>query len=91
MKAFVGLILNMGLVQVPEIKEYWSRHETPFFRRVFSHDRFLQIFWNLHVGEINGPTKRSKIQGLIDLIIPAFQQYFTPFQALSIGEAMIGI
>ena len=40
MKAFVGLILNMGLVQVPEIKEYWSRDETPFFRRVFSRDRF---------------------------------------------------
>ena len=24
MKAFVGLILNMGLVQLPEIREYWS-------------------------------------------------------------------
>ena len=93
MKAFVGLILNMGLVQVPEIKEYWSRHETlniPFFRRVFSRDRFLQIYWNLHVGEINGPTRRSKIQGIIDLIIPLFQQYFVPSQAVSVDEAMIG-
>jgi hypothetical protein len=89
MKAFVGLIL---LVQLPEIKEYWSRHETlniPFFRRVFSRDRFLQIFWNLHVGEINGATKRSKIQGLIDLVIPLFQQHFTPSRAISIDEAMI--
>ena len=93
MKAFVGLILNMGLVQVPEIKEYWSRHETlnlPFFRRVFSRDRFLQIFWNLHVGEINGLTRRSKIQGLVDLVIPLFQSLFVPSQAISIDEAMIG-
>ena len=92
MKAFVGLILNMGLVQLPEIKEYWSRHETlniPFFRRVLSRDRFLQIFWNLHVGEINGATKRSKMQGLIDLVLPLFQQHFTPSRAISIDEAMI--
>ena len=92
MKAFVGLILNMGLVQVPEIREYWSRHETlniSFFRRIFSRDRFLQIFWSLHVGEINGPTRRSKIQGFIDLILPLFQRFFTPSRALSIDEAMI--
>ena len=86
-KTFVGLVLNMGLVQFPEIKEYWSRHETlniRFFRNVFIRDRFLHILGNLHVGEINGPTKRSKIQGLIDLVLN------TPSQNLSIDEAMIG-
>ena len=92
MKAFVGLILSMGLVQIPEVREYWSRHETlnfPFFRRVLSRDRFLQIFWSLHVGEINGPTRRSKIQSFIDLLLPLFQRFFTPSKSVSIDEAMI--
>ena len=41
------------------------------------------------MGEINGATKQSKIQGLIDLVIPLFQQHFTPSRAISIDEAMI--
>ena len=52
MKAFVGVIIQMGFVQLTQIKDYWSTHVTlnlPFFRSVFSRDRFLQIFWMLHV------------------------------------------
>ena len=35
MKAFIRLIIQMGLVQLSDIKEYWSTHVTlnlPFFR-----------------------------------------------------------
>ena len=38
MKAFVGVIIQMGLVQLSDIKDYWSTHITlnvPFFRSVF--------------------------------------------------------
>ena len=37
MKAFVGVILNMGIIQLPEIKDYWSTSETTnigFFRYI---------------------------------------------------------
>jgi len=30
MKAFIGVILNMGLVQLARLKDYWSTHETQF-------------------------------------------------------------
>ena len=43
-KAFVGVIINMGMLKLIDIKEYWSTHTTtnlPFFRRVFSRDRFF--------------------------------------------------
>ena len=53
MRAFIGVIIQMGLVQLSDIKDYWSRRVTlnwPFFRSVFSRDRFLQIFLMLHVG-----------------------------------------
>ena len=92
MKAFVGVILNMGLVQLADMKDYWSTHLTlnlPFFRSVFSRDRFLQIFWMLHVGETPSTTKRSKIQPFLDKLLPLFQTYLTPSRELSIDESMI--
>ncbi len=82
----------MGLAQLSDIKDYWSTHVSlnfPFFRSVFSRDRFLQIFWMLHVGDIPTTTKRSKIQPFLDLIIPLFQRHLIPTQELSIDEAMI--
>ena len=92
MKAFVGLIIQMGLTQLSDIKEYWSTHVTlnlPFFRSVFSRDSFLQIFWMLHVGETPSLNRRSKIQSFINLHIPRFQQHLNPSKELSIDEAMI--
>ena len=92
MKAFVGLILQMGLTQLSDIKDYWSTHVTlnlPFFRTVFSRDRFFQIFWMLHVGETPSQNRRSKIQPFIDLLVPRFHQHLNPSKELSIDEAMI--
>ena len=92
MKAFVGVIINMGMLKLTDIKEYWSTHTTtnlPFFRRVFSRDRFLQIYWMLHVGDLSSTTKRAKVQPFVDKVIPLFQQYLIPSRELSIDEAMI--
>ena len=92
MKAFIGVILNMGLIQLSQLKDYWMTYETinlQFFRRVFSRDRFLQLFWMLHVGEVNGLTRRSKIQPFLDMIIPSFQRLFVPGKALAVDKAMI--
>ena len=80
----------MGFVQLTQIKDYWSTHVTlnlPFFTSVFSRDRFLQIFWMLHVGEHPSTT----VQLFLDLIIPLFQQYLTPSRELSVDEAMIAL
>ena len=92
MKAFVGVIINMGMLKLTDIKEYWSTHTTtnlPFFRRVFSRDRFLQIYWMLHVGDLSSTTKCAKVQPFVDKVIPLFQQYLIPSRELSIDEAMI--
>lgn len=91
-KAFIGIIINMGMVQLTDIKDYWSTHLTlnlPFFRTVFPRDRFLGIYWMLHVGEIPSTTKRSKIQPFLDLLLPLFRSYVTPSRELSIDESMI--
>ena len=75
-KAFIGIIINMGMVQLTDIKDYRSTHLTlnlPFFRTVFPRDRFLGIYWMLHVGEIPSTTKHSKIQPFLDLLLPLFR------------------
>ena len=46
MQVFIGFIIQMGLAQLSDIKDYWSTHVTlnfPFFRSVFSRDRFLNF------------------------------------------------
>ena len=70
MKAFIGIIINMGLVQMQDMKDYWSRHETAniqFFHHVMSRDRFFQIFNMLHVGNRNAQSRTEKIQPFLEL------------------------
>ena len=92
MKAFVGVILNMGVVQLPDIKDYWRQDETinlPFFRSVFSRDRFLQIFRLLHVGDIPSPNRPSKIESFLQLLLPRFCRVFTPNKQIAVDESVI--
>jgi hypothetical protein len=53
-KALIGVFINMGLIQLPDIKDYWSterKTQITFFGDVMSKGRFLQIFWMMHVGK----------------------------------------
>jgi hypothetical protein len=57
---FIGLIINMGLMPLPDIKDYWSSEwitQITFFGDVMSRVRILQIFWMMHVG--NNTTEES--------------------------------
>ena len=92
MKAFVAVILNMGIIKLPDLKDYWSTHATinfPFFRSVFSRNRFFQIYGTLHVGTINGSLKKEKIQPFLDLLLPTFQAAYIPNQQVAIDESII--
>ena len=92
MKAFVGLILNMGIIQLQNLQDYWSANPTssiPFFRSVFSRDRFFQIFWMLNAGEITCTRKKDKIQPFIDLLGPIIQENYTPHREVAVHESAI--
>ena len=73
MKAFVGVILNMVIIPLQNLQDYWSTNPTssiPFFRSVFNGDRFFQICWMLHVDEIITCTRnKDKIELFIDLLV----------------------
>jgi hypothetical protein len=50
-KEFLGLIINMGLILLPNLKDYWSsERKTQFFDDVLSRD--LQIIWLMHLGKL---------------------------------------
>ena len=64
MEGFFGVIINMGLIQLPTLESYWSSTWTgkiPFFSRAFPRNRFEQIFWMLHVSRDNPEHPGKKI------------------------------
>ena len=82
----------MGIVQLTNIKDYWSPDDTTnfsFFRSVFPRDRFLQTFGMLYVGDPDGTTKVSKIQPLLNHLCPVFEATFTPAQQIAVDESVI--
>ena len=80
MKAFIGIILNMGVIHLSRIKDYWSTLQTcniPFFRQVMSRNHFSQVFNVLHIREIETTSKMDKVQEFIDLILEISQPLYT--------------
>lgn len=52
---FFNLIISMGVIHLPYMKEYWSQEflcRVPFVGEVFTRKHFLQIFWMLHLESV---------------------------------------
>lgn len=95
LRGFLALIINMGIIQVPEIEDYWKTgrvSEIPFFRTIMPRDRFEQIFWMLHVSHSTSqhPKKIDKVKIFLDLLIPKFQSSYYPSQNIAVDETMVG-
>lgn len=96
MEGFFGIVLNMGLIDMPELQDYWSTHwitHVPFFSHVMPRRRFLNILWLLHVSyERDGspPRRIDKVKSFLDPLLHNFQSHYRPSQNLSGGETMVG-
>ena len=94
MWGFLAIILNMGIIQLPDIESYWKKSwvcQVKFFHDVLPRDRFQEIFWLLHVGVAgNTPRKIDKVKPLLDVLLPRFQQLYQPSKNLSIDETIVG-
>lgn len=91
---FLALVINMGVITVPEIEDYWKTSwiaEIPFFSRVMSRDRFELIFWMLHASHSTAsPHKRiDKIGMLLKMMLTKFQDNYVPKRNLAIDETML--
>ena len=51
LQAFIGLNIAMGLLHLPQVRDYWSTNKilaTPWFPPIMSRDRFFKILRYLH-------------------------------------------
>ena len=61
---FLAIVLNMGIIRLPDIESYWKTGTTP--------------------------KKIDKIKPLLDLLLPCFQQLYSPSRNLAIDGTMVG-
>jgi hypothetical protein len=67
MWAFIGVKISMGLAEVPDVEDYWSKdfvYQLPFFSMIFTSKRFFEIFWLLHLETLhqNDNSLRTRTQ-----------------------------
>uniref|UniRef100_A0A1B6MI17 PiggyBac transposable element-derived protein domain-containing protein n=1 Tax=Graphocephala atropunctata TaxID=36148 RepID=A0A1B6MI17_9HEMI len=99
LKAFLGVIINMGMNGKPEMTDYFSTNWVdyqPFFKDVFSKERFMQIFWNLHIcpppsGPVAGTLTRSgKVRNVASYLDKKFREHYVPEKEVSVDESTVG-
>lgn len=99
MRAFLGVCLNMGIVNKPTIESFWdTKHpsiNTPWFSQHFKRNRFQLLLKFLHFNdnslynEENPDHALYKIQPIIEHFQAKFLQYFHPGKDLSLDESLI--
>ena len=53
-KAFIGINVAMGMLHLPQVKDYWSTNKilsTAWFPSIMAKDRFLEILRFLHLAD----------------------------------------
>ena len=99
--AFIGVVVAMGVVQLPAVDNYWSIDPIlthPWFRSVFTRLRFRQILRYLHVADNSKALQRSdpnydklwKVRYLINALSSKCLELYNPHPQISIDESMIG-
>jgi len=101
LQAFIGLHIAMGLLKLPQIKDYWCKNEiilTPWFPSIMPRDRFLTVMHYLHLvdsslqkktGEV-GYDPLFKVCPFLDHLAAVFPRYYQPKREVSIDEMMVG-
>ena len=93
----------MGLLKLPQIRDYWSKHEilaTLWFPAIMSRDHHFQIIQYFHLVDSSQQKKKGepgydplyKVRPLLDHLVAVFPKctIYQPQRQLSIDEMMIG-
>ena len=99
-RAFVGLLLVMGILRLPRLELYWTEQYPLIYtkvREVMVKTRFLAILRALHLNDSSlqvpkgqpGYDPLFKVRKLLDLVTPRFEDQFNLDEWVSIDEAMI--
>jgi hypothetical protein len=99
-ESFLGIIIVMGINSLPTMKHYWSKDNVfhnSFISSIMSRNRFLQIFYNLHLADNSlepksGSTNYSKIYKIkhfVEILLRNFQNNYKFGHYGSIDETMV--
>ena len=101
MMAFIGINIAMGIISLPQVRDYWScdpilNHK--WFSTIMSRNRFLEILRYFHIVDNTTAQSRSdpnynrlwKIQPIISILQKTSRDLYSPHEQLSIDESMIG-
>ena len=101
MKAFVGVLLLMGIHQLSCLADYWSTHNylgVPSIAAVFPANRFNHLLASIHFNDNiaakpcghPGYDKLYKVRPIVDSILQKCLSLYKPHWENSIDEAMVG-
>ena len=90
---FPAVLIAMGINRKPSIRIYWSTSEetyTPWYRQIFSRERFESIYHTMLHASDCGSTGNAKIQPFVNDLITNMQAAFYPYRIAAIDEMVIG-
>jgi len=100
LKAFLGILIAMGLLDLPKFHDYWSRGNllsVPWFATIMPRDRFFEILRYLHLSNKENEPPRDdpshklyKLGDLLSKVNDIFAKRYKPERHLSVDEQMIG-
>ena len=94
MYCFFGIIILTGMIGKRRIRDYWSTDpllHTPFFRQIFSRNRFYDLLRCIHFNDNrkNDKTRLYKIQPVVDVLRKKFRFCTYPTKNLCIDESLM--
>ena len=97
LRAFLGLVTNMGLTKKTIINEYWNTRNpsqaTPYFPHTMARDRFLLILGMFNFPPVNSHNQSvalARVNNLVDHLVNKFIQYYQPDREVSVDESLVG-
>ena len=95
MLKFLGIIIEMGLVQMPKLEYYWSNNQlygSEIIRSVMARDRFELLFKFWHFSDNNkyhsNQDRLFKLKPLLDLLKARFSSVYVPGAVITIDDTM---
>uniref|UniRef100_A0A1B6HI21 Uncharacterized protein n=2 Tax=Cicadellinae TaxID=33370 RepID=A0A1B6HI21_9HEMI len=92
LKCFIGLLLHMGILQLPRIQDYWKTCKlfSTCFPKFMARDKFMLILRCINFERYPNPNNRaSKVQFLIDYFNNKMDSIYYPQKKLCIDEGMV--
>ncbi|VDI11982.1 Hypothetical predicted protein [Mytilus galloprovincialis] len=99
-KAFIGINILMGVMQLSSYRLYWS--SDPFLgntgiRSVMTENRFSKLYQYIHVNnnqtavprDSEGFDKLHKVRPMINMVEHTFKDHYKPKQNQTVDEAMV--